>query len=134
MNRTSHIQARLVQYFDSIASRWDKWQARNQYYHKTIEQLLQFLITPNFSVLELGCATGDLINAVHPSFGVGVDISPAMVQLAQQKYPHHLFYAMDAEELLLNRKFDYIVMSDLVGVYIQTKALSIYYGINSVMA
>jgi Glycosyltransferases, probably involved in cell wall biogenesis len=66
-------------------------------------------------VLELGCATGDLLNAVQPFKGVGIDISPKMVQLAQQKHPHLIFHVVNAEELSLDQKFEYVVMSDLVG-------------------
>jgi SAM-dependent methyltransferase len=105
----------LTEYFDSIAERWDHWQERNQYYHQNVKQLLQFLIPQHASVLELGCATGDLLHAVQPSVGVGTDISSKMVQLAQKKYPHLTFHTMNAEQLSLEQKFDYVVMSDLVG-------------------
>jgi ubiquinone/menaquinone biosynthesis C-methylase UbiE len=105
----------LKEYFDSIADRWDRWKKRNRYYHTSVERLLQFLVTPRSSVLEIGCATGDLLHAVQPTEGVGVDISPAMIHLAQKKYPHYAFHVMNAEELLLNQKFDYVVLSDLVG-------------------
>jgi SAM-dependent methyltransferase len=105
----------LTEYFDSIAERWDHWQERNRYYHQHIKQLLQFLIPQHAAVLELGCATGDLLHAVQPSAGVGVDISSAMIQQARKKYPHHTFHTMNAEQLSLNQTFDYVVMSDLVG-------------------
>lgn len=115
MNKTSDNQTRLINYFDAIAQKWDHWQGRNRYYHKTIEKLIEFLIRPHASVLEIGCATGDLLHALKPSIGVGVDISPTMIKCAQQKYPQYSFYPMDAEELVLDQKFDYVVMSDLVG-------------------
>jgi len=114
MKQNTEIR-KLTAYFDSSAERWDRWQARNQYYHQNIKQLLQFLIPRQASVLELGCATGDLLNAVQPSIGVGVDISSEMVHQAQKKYPHLTFHTMNAEQLSLNQKFDYVVLSDLVG-------------------
>ena len=106
---------RHTQYFDSIAEQWDRWQERNGYYHKNIKQLIQFLIPRRASVLELGCATGDLLEAVQPSVGVGVDMSPEMVRLARKKYPHHSFHTMNAEQVSLAQKFEYVLMSDLVG-------------------
>lgn len=109
MMKNSDTQIRLVQYFNSIAEHWDRWKRRNCYYHKNIERLLQFLVAPQSTVLEVGCATGDLLNAVHPIAGVGVDVSSVMVQLAQKKYPHLTFYEMNAEELSLNQHFDYVV-------------------------
>ncbi|MGD0589499.1 MAG: glycosyltransferase [Bacteroidota bacterium] len=110
-----NVRTDQIKYFDSLAPAWDRWKNRNRYYHKSVERLLQFLVPPQSTVLELGCATGDLLNAVQPSKGVGIDISPKMVQLAQQKHPHLIFHVMNAEELSYNQKFDYVVMSDLVG-------------------
>ena len=101
--------------FDSLAHSWEKWKGRNRYYHTQLIKLMQFLIPQKSSVLEIGCALGDLIDAVEPSIGVGIDISPEMVRLAQKKYPKFTFYSMDAEELSLPATFDYIIMSDLVG-------------------
>ncbi|MGA3287067.1 MAG: glycosyltransferase [Bacteroidota bacterium] len=115
MIKNTDITIPLKEYFDSIADRWDRWKKRNRYYHTSVERLLQFLVTPRSSVLEIGCATGDLLHAVQPTEGVGVDISPAMIQLAQQKHPHLIFHVMNAEELSLDQKFDYVIMSDLVG-------------------
>lgn len=76
---------------------------------------MQFLITPRSSVLEIGCATGDLLQAVQPSIGVGVDVSPKMIEIARNKFPDYTFHAMSAEELSLNQTFQYVVLSDLVG-------------------
>jgi ubiquinone/menaquinone biosynthesis C-methylase UbiE len=115
MKQNTDTVMQLTKYFDSIAERWDRWQARNRYYHKNVKQLLRFLIPQHASVLELGCATGDLLHAVQPSVGIGVDISSEMVHQAQKKYPQYTFHTMNAEQLSLEKKFDYVVMSDLVG-------------------
>jgi trans-aconitate methyltransferase len=109
------IKNAKAEYFSSIADRWDKWKSRNSYYHKNLERLMQFLIEPHSSVLEIGSATGDLLNAVHPSPGVGIDYSKEMVVRATQKYPHLQFLVMDAEQISLREHFDYVVMSDLIG-------------------
>ena len=115
MKQNADTVIRLTEYFDSIADQWDRWQGRNRYYHDNVKRLLQFLIPQHTSVLELGCATGDLLHATQPSVGVGVDISEKMVHFAQKKYPQFTFHTMNAEQLSLEQKFDYVVMSDLVG-------------------
>jgi 2-polyprenyl-3-methyl-5-hydroxy-6-metoxy-1,4-benzoquinol methylase len=102
-------------YFDSIAGHWDAWKARNRYYHKNVEALMRFLIPQGSSVLEVGCATGDLLSAVSPGFGMGVDHSAAMVELAREKHTGLTFEKMDAEDLRIKKRFDFIIMSDLVG-------------------
>jgi SAM-dependent methyltransferase len=109
------MMSQFEEYFDSIAERWDSWKARNPYYHRNIESLMRFLIPPGSSVLEIGCATGDLLKAVDPGVGVGIDHSAKMVERARHKYPGLKFETMDAEELRVKRKFDYVIMSDLVG-------------------
>jgi SAM-dependent methyltransferase len=105
----------LQKYFDGMADTWDSWKSRNRYYHRSLENLMKFLIPAEASVLEVGCATGDLLDAVQPSRGVGVDVSGAMVSIAAQKYQRLLFHSMNAENLSLDEKFDFVVMSDLVG-------------------
>jgi len=76
---------------------------------------MQFLVEPNRSVLELGCATGDLLNAVHPSTGVGVDSSSGMAAVARQQYPQLTFLNADVQSFRLNKHFDYVLASDLIG-------------------
>jgi len=66
-------------------------------------------------VLEIGCGTGDLLNAVRPAQGVGIDFSPAMIEIARRKYPHLDFRVMDAHGIALDETFDVIILSDLIG-------------------
>ncbi|NNG46644.1 MAG: glycosyltransferase, partial [Deltaproteobacteria bacterium] len=57
----------------------------------------------------------DLLHALSPARGVGVDISEAMVEIARSKYPSLEFLDGDAEDLSLSEKFDYVILSDVVG-------------------
>ncbi|MBU0566542.1 glycosyltransferase [bacterium] len=104
-----------ITYFNSIAEKRDYWKQKNRYYYLELERLLRFIVPPKVSVLEIGCGTGDLIGHLKPARGVGVDFSPETVNIAQKKYPDYTFLVDDAEELHLNEKFDYVIMSDLVG-------------------
>lgn len=108
-------KAEQAAYFDRIAAERDRWKQRNPYYHRYLERLCGELIPPGSSVLEIGCATGDLLAAVQPRRGVGVDLSPEMVRIAKAKHPHLEFIVGDAEELPLDETFDAVVLSDLVG-------------------
>lgn len=62
------------------------WRKRNRYYYNSIEKLLKFTIPEGSSVLEIGCAAGDTLNAVNPSPGVGIDINPYLIEEAKKKY------------------------------------------------
>ena len=90
---------------------------RNWYYHKTIEDLVGFLVSEGETVLEVGSGTGDLLNFVSPRRGLGIDISPKMVELAKRNYPACEWLVMDAEEMKLGERFDYIILSDVLGYF-----------------
>ncbi|HEY7678155.1 MAG TPA: class I SAM-dependent methyltransferase, partial [Candidatus Methylomirabilis sp.] len=109
-------KAELRQYFDEIAPRRDAWKGRNPYYYQELENLCRFFIPPDRSVLEIGCGTGDLLAAVRPRRGLGIDLSGEMVRIAREKYPHLEFRTGDSEALDLDESFDYVILSDLVGV------------------
>jgi len=105
----------ITDYFNEAALTRDAWKARNSYYYSRLEKIIAAHVEKNRSVLELGCGTGDLLAAARPSRGVGIDISTKMVEAAQRKYPKFTFLAQDAESLDLSEKFDYIIISDLIG-------------------
>lgn len=104
----------LLNYFENSATRRDKWKHRNRFYHRTIERQFSFIIPEGSTVLELGCSTGDLLNAVKPGKGIGVDFSEAVIQIARQKYPHLEFQVADALSFTPNTEIDYIIVSDLI--------------------
>ena len=105
---------RLIAYFDKLAVKRDKWKRRNWLYHKTLKKFYTFSIPEGSSVLELGCGTGELLAAVKPSRGVGIDFSASMINQAKEKHPDLEFICQDVEQLAIEEKFDYIIISDLL--------------------
>lgn len=101
-------------HFDEIVNDYDKWKRKNSYYHETIKSFVRRQIRPGSSVLEVGCGTGDILAAVQPGQGMGIDISPEMVRLAQTKYPQYRFVCSAAEDFRCNEKFDFIVLVDVL--------------------
>jgi glycosyltransferase involved in cell wall biosynthesis/ubiquinone/menaquinone biosynthesis C-methylase UbiE len=102
-------------HYDRLAPERDRWYEKNSYYHGTVERRLSTLIPPGSSVLELGCGTGNLLSALKPSRGLGLDISAEMVRLARAKFPDLQFEVADAEAFRVDEKFDFVVASDLIG-------------------
>jgi SAM-dependent methyltransferase len=101
---------------DRLAPERERWLATNAYYHASVADLLRFLVPEGASVLEIGCGTGDLLAALRPSRGVGVDLSPGMLAQARARHPGLTFKDGDAEQLDLGGEtFDAIVLSDVVG-------------------
>lgn len=105
----------LIQYFDALAPDRERWIARNRYYHDQLGRIFSFFIPAGRRVLEVGVGTGQLLAALKPSHGVGIDLSPNMVAVARQKHPEFDFRVGDVEQLDLDEKFDDIVISDLIG-------------------
>ncbi len=90
----------------------------NAHYHRRLGQVYQFHIPKGSRVLELGCGTGDLLAAVKPSLGVGVDFSPKAIELAGRKHPELEFLSADVEQAIPsieNDPFDFIILSDLLN-------------------
>ena len=80
-------------------------------------RFLKFNVPAGARILEIGCGTGHILNALDPQYGVGIDISAGMINVAAQNYTHLTFHVMDAEDIRLDEKFDYIIISDTVGLF-----------------
>ncbi len=86
-----------------------------RHYHALLHKFYRFLVPRKMRVLELGCSSGELLAAVEPARGVGVDFSQSIVARARQHHPDLEFHLSDAAEFSAEEKFDYILMSDLVN-------------------
>ena len=110
----SERYAEIAAFFDRFSAEDARWRRRNAGYHGAIEQVYRLLIPAGRSVLELGSGAGDLLAALRPSRGVGVDVSPGMVELARRQHPDLQFEVEPGERAAPGGEFDYIVLSDVV--------------------
>jgi ubiquinone/menaquinone biosynthesis C-methylase UbiE len=111
----TYQQSRIT-HWDSVARQRDAWNGMGTWYHKRLEEIYRFLVSPNLRVLELGCSDGNLLAALKPSRGVGVDFSPEMICRAKERHPELEFIHADAHDLSeINEPFDVIILSDLVN-------------------
>ena len=114
MNYTDYKNNR-ISHWDRIASHADKWNRCSSYYHKRLQEVMQFVVPPGQRVIEIGCGRGDLLASLNPSYGVGVDFSYEMIKSAKTRYSNLQFIQIDAHELDLKEKFDFIILSDVVN-------------------
>src|SRR6516225_4576967 len=84
--RASREARRLRQ--DNNAANRDKWVRSNRYFYDRFKRLLRFIVEPGKRVLEIRCQTGHLLASVEPAYGVGVEISDRLVEVAERSYPH----------------------------------------------
>ena len=104
----------IAAFFDRFAADEQEWRRRNRGYHALVESILKFHVRPGATVLEVGCGSGDLLAALEPRVGVGVDVSPGMVSTARARHPGLEFHVAAGEAYADGGPFDYIVLSDLV--------------------
>ena len=111
----TYQQSRIA-HWDSIARKRDHWKGMGNWYHKRLEEIYRFLVSPNLRVLELGCSDGSMLAALKPSRGVGIDFSTEMICRAKERHPELEFIRADAHDLSeINETFDVIILSDLVN-------------------
>jgi SAM-dependent methyltransferase len=110
----TYLQSRR-RHWDSVARQMETWSGWGGYYHRRLAHVYQYLVAPGQRVLEIGCGRGDLLAALQPSLGVGVDFSTAMVRGAAKSHRGLRFIQADAHGLPLAGDFDVIILSDLVN-------------------
>ena len=105
---------KVKDHFDHIASDYDYWKKRNWYYYENIKKIITEFVPMDKEVLEVGCGTGDLLAFVQPNYGVGMDLSPKMIELAKSKYNRssNLKFCIPGE--VPKRQFEYIMMIDVI--------------------
>ncbi len=101
--------------FDAIAEERLRWIGRNRHYYDELARWLRANIPASDSVLEIGCGTADLLATLPNGDKTGVDFSQRMVSIARQRHPEITLVVMDAEAMALRRRYDHIILSDLIG-------------------
>ena len=107
----------LREHFDRQAALLDEPGALDNWLRRERTTQLQALVPPGQRVLVLGSGDGSLLAALAPSHGVGVDVSPAMIERARARHPTLRFELADCEDWSVpeGTTFDYLVLADLIG-------------------
>src|SRR5712672_1754676 len=111
----------LLDHYEANGDELDRWREFNVAYHEDDRKFMRFLIPPGKRVLELGCGRGDLLAALEPSYGVGVDFGAATIAKANARHPDLVFVLGDVEDpqtlTSIEGPFDYISIADTVGMF-----------------
>jgi SAM-dependent methyltransferase len=115
----SERKKRIRELAERLAPERESWIRRNTYYYEQDHRYMRFLVPEGLRVLDLGCGTGRLLAELKPSHGVGVDMSPGMIEIAKREHAHLHFKVGDAEDASfiasLGGPFDVVVLSDTIG-------------------
>ncbi len=90
---------------------------RYRYYGAELERLVKSLVPPGSRVLEVGTSTGFILEGVGGPGSVGINVSPRMVALLQERHPALDLRVADVErDVLPEGPFDAIILSDAIGM------------------
>src|ERR1700686_469337 len=94
----SQRKLEFLRHFETAGDQLDRAGKYNAAYREDDRKFMGFLIPPGKRVLELGCGRGQLLAALKPAYGVGLDFSKAQITKARALHPDLHFILGDAED------------------------------------
>jgi len=82
--RPEHQQSRVA-HWNAVALEKGRRGATGRAYHRRLAEVYRHLVAPGRRVLELGYGDGDLLAALEPAVGVGVDFSGETIGRARER-------------------------------------------------
>jgi SAM-dependent methyltransferase len=89
--------------------------AGGRFYRELLAVYYRNLIPPRASVLEIGCGAGNLLEVLPNRDVVGIDLSEKQVAAARARLSYGKFHVMAGENLELERKFDFVILSETLN-------------------
>ncbi len=117
---TNGVTERVRRFYEDRFDAIEASRHRHRYYYDALARAVSSRVPPGSRVLEIGCGTGDLLAALKPSFGVGVDLSRRAVDAARARHVDRRLHflegdASDPQTLArLSGPFDAIVIVNVV--------------------
>lgn len=102
-------------HFDAWAAWRMEWEQKARAYYDDQVRYFKFLVPEGLHVLEIGSGLGNLLAALRPMRGVGIELSPEMAKQAALRHPALEFRVDDVETLEIAETFDVIILADVVG-------------------
>ena len=111
----SEEATRIIDLYQRKALEWVESRAGASLFEKPWLDRFRALLPPAAPILDIGCGSAEpmaryLIGLGHPV--VGVDSSPAMIEVCRRHFPKQEWIVADMRELALGRKFSGILAWD----------------------
>jgi SAM-dependent methyltransferase len=81
------ILEEVRRFYDDHHDGIERSHRRHAYYYAYLRRILRVRVPTGLRVLDLGCGSGDLLAALEPSLGVGIDVSARAVASARARHP-----------------------------------------------
>ena len=108
-------------HYDTTASGCVDWLKKRSYYYHCKSRLLKRIMPFPGRVLEIGCGLGQNLAALEPEYGLGIDISQAMIGEAKARFPSNEYPNLEFEQMSaldcnrIDGKFDHIILVNSMG-------------------
>ncbi len=80
------ILEEVRQFYESHQQGLQRSRRRHRYFYDYLTRILRVRVPAGLRVLDLGCGAGDLLAALEPSQGVGIDVSAPAVRAARERH------------------------------------------------
>jgi SAM-dependent methyltransferase len=116
----AHVTEQVRRFYDERQADVERAHAARSYFYSRLAGLVRRRVPAGQSVLEIGCGSGDLLAALEPGRGVGIDLSERMVEAARRKHagrPLTFLHGDGADPDLLARAggpFDVVLLVNVV--------------------
>lgn len=80
------LLAEVKAFYESHHEGLERSRRRHRYFYDRLTRILRVRVPPGERVLDLGCGSGQLIAALAPSRGVGIDVSAPAIAAARQAH------------------------------------------------
>jgi SAM-dependent methyltransferase len=105
---------RIIGLYQRHAIDWDRERGRYLFEKAWLDRFLA-LLSPNASILDIGCGAGEPISRYLIEQGcdvTGIDSSSTLIGMCQARFPHQEWIVADMRTLSLGRRFDGILAWD----------------------
>jgi 2-polyprenyl-3-methyl-5-hydroxy-6-metoxy-1,4-benzoquinol methylase len=107
--RRRHNQA-IQRHFALLASSYRDLTKKNSFYDNYLIRWCRSVLPPGRRVVDFGCGRGDVLAAVSPSEGLGIDLCQTVIDTAQQDHPQLRFQTTAIEDLESRECFDAVLL------------------------
>ncbi len=93
-------------------------------YYGTLRRLIERTVEPGSRILCIGSDIGQYLEWAKPSYGVGVEQSPALVAEAKRLHPEFTFLCQCFEEIVIDEEFDTILVINCVNDFFDVQEVA----------
>src|SRR5580704_5448277 len=110
----AHEEARIA-HWNTLARDHDPRKGFGGCYRRRLTEIYRYLVAPGQRIAEFGCGQGDLLAALNPSHGVGIDFASDALAKGRELHPDLQFIEHDVHDQATDETFDVIILSDLIN-------------------